>query len=254
MNTLRVVLAGVMGLLGCLGVQPAWAALVEEGPGSALVVDGGDNDTDVTFKIVVTGLLAGYEFGFMEDGTFVPIALSSNGQSPSRGSVTFDGGSMVTFALRYDPTGTIYTMADPADFAARTYSSPGNSRDSAGQGGTADDGYRTLTLDWNLNGNGFDPLSLQGLTVALTAMNPHDGLAPGAAPVPLPSSILFFSTGLFGLVAWRRRQRRCRRQPRSSSSVPGWSGGLATNGGMRCDGPSLEKRPPMRAAEGLTSR
>jgi len=116
------------GLLWGLGAWPAQAALVVNGGGPALMVDGSDKNSTVTlFDINLTGLPAGYDFGFMEGETFVPIASMSKKRS-FFATYTFTGGSLVNFALRYDPTGAIYTMSDPAGGATEEPSSPTRTR------------------------------------------------------------------------------------------------------------------------------
>jgi hypothetical protein len=203
MNGKRALVVLVMGLLWgvlcVLGAQPAGASLVVNGSDPVLMVDGGDKGSDVILKIRMTGLGDGYEFGFVEGGVFTPIPLSTTG----RASYLFAGGSSVNFALRYDPTGAIYTIADPANYATEIYFGPVGFPHSARRSATATY-YRNLTLDWNLNGNGLEALGLHGLTVTLTALGRYDAMAAEVEPVPLPASIALFATGLVGVVAWRR--------------------------------------------------
>jgi len=204
MKTMWVVSAWLTAVLGVFGVRPALAALVEDGPGQVLMVDGGDKNSSVGLVgLTLTGLPDGYDFGFMDGGTFVPIALTPKGKVKFRGFYTFAGGTQVNFALRYNPTGQIYTMDDAANDVTQIYRHPINpSRSSDPVVGS--DYYRVLTLDWNLNGSGFDAPGSQGLIITLRTLKHFDGMAPEAAPVKLLGSIIFFATGLAGLVAWRR--------------------------------------------------
>lgn len=196
--------------LGALGVQPAQAALVVNEPNPVLMVDGKDNKSTVgLIGLDLTGLPAGYDFGFMEGEVFVPMALRTPSAHRTRrpasfhGFYVFEGGSSINFALRYDPTGAIYTMSDPADYVSQLYSRPVTSFQMSNQA-VVSPSYRTLTLDWQINGSGFDALGTQGLIITLHTLRRFDGMAPDAAPVNLPASILLFSSGLVGLAAWRR--------------------------------------------------
>lgn len=198
------------GSLGALGVQPAQAALVVNEPNPVLMVDGKDNKSTVgLIGLDLTGLPAGYDFGFMEGEVFVPMALRTPSAHRTRrpasfhGFYVFEGGSSINFALRYDPTGAIYTMSDPADYVSQLYSRPVTSFQMSNQA-VVSPSYRTLTLDWQINGSGFDALGTQGLIITLHTLRRFDGMAPDAAPVNLPASILLFSSGLVGLAAWRR--------------------------------------------------
>ena len=192
------------GLLWLLGSPPVQAALVVNGPDQVLMVDGSDPGSTVKlFSITLTGLPANYDFGFMNGQTFVPIALTSKGPIMFYGTYTFGGGSLVNFALRYDPTGTIYTMSDPADSVAQIYTGPiaaSHSSDPL----VGSPYYRTLTMDWKLNANGFDSPGTKGLIITLRSLNRFDGMTPDAAPVKLPAAVTLFGSGLAGLLAWRR--------------------------------------------------
>jgi len=192
-----------MAVLGVLSARSAHAALVVNGPGEVLMVDGGDKNSTVgLFGLSLTGLPAGYDFGFMDGGTFIPIALSSRRGGAFHSFYTFSGGTVVDFAVRNNATGAIFTMADAAGDVTQLYTRPINPSKSSDPV-VSSDYYRVLTLDWKLNGNGLDPLDSQGLIVTLRSLKPQDGMMPEAAPVKLLGSLIF-ATGLAGLVAWRR--------------------------------------------------
>jgi len=231
MKSLWTVVALTTVMLGLLGARQAQAAFVVNGPSEVLMVDGGDKGDNVTVRIAAADRLHGYEFGYMDNGTFVPIVQPFKKMDQSQGFYSFDdgklapmvhafkgldhnnkfytfsGGASVNFALRSGSTGAIYAINDPANYATEIFSNPGDVFKKGHKLDSTSD-YRILKLDWNLNGNGFDALSHSGLTVTLAVLNPKDGMSPEeAAPVKLLGSIVFFVTGLAGLAglaAWRR--------------------------------------------------
>jgi hypothetical protein len=203
MKKRTALLALLVGLLWSLPPVPASADLVVNSPGLVLMIDGTDHSGGVaTYNIDLTLPVPMYDFGFESGGVFTPIALAPNGPASLIGQYSFSGGSLVDFALRNNQTSAIYTIADPADYANQVYLGPIDPSHSVNPQ-VADSYYNTLAIQWDLNGNGFNPLQDAGLTLTY-AVNPYDGMAP--APVPIPTSMLMFGSGLVGFVgmSWNR--------------------------------------------------
>ena len=196
--TFLVVLVLVVGTLW-FGTEPAQAApVLVDGPGLVLIVDGTDPDSGTgTFNIDATLPVAMYDFGFVNGGVYTPIALLPKGPASLYGTYDFMGGDVVDFALRHNSSGNLYTISDPADYADQLYFSPVDPSHSMNPVVTYTY-YNTLVLEWDLNGNGFDPLQDAGFTLT-QALNPHDGMAP----VPIPASALLFGSGLLRFVVIR---------------------------------------------------
>jgi hypothetical protein len=195
-----ILFAGILWL----GIQSgqAVAALVD-GPGLVLIIDGTDADTGVgTFNIDATMPSANYDLGFVDNGIFTPIALLPKGPSSWFGTYEFTGGSLINFALRYHSSGTIFSILDPADYADQKYLNPIDPSHSMNPV-VSSTYYNTLVLEWDLNGNGFNPLYDAGITIT-QALDQYDGMAPAA--VPIPAAILLFGTGLVGLVGMSRQR------------------------------------------------
>jgi hypothetical protein len=195
-----ILFAGILWL----GIQSgqAAAALVD-GPGAVLIIDGTDADNGVgTFNIDATMPSANYDFGFVDNGVFIPIALSPTGPASWFGTYQFLGGSWINFALRYHSSGNIYSIANPADYANQLYLNPIDPSHSMNPV-VSSTYYNTLVLEWDLNGNGFNPFYDAGITIT-QALNPYDGMAP--APVPIPAAILLFGTGLMSIFGLSRRR------------------------------------------------
>jgi len=193
----------LVGILWGIPPGPASADLVVNSPGLVMMIDGTDHNGGVaTFNIDLTLPLPMYDFGFVSGNVFTPIALAPNGPDSLWGQYNFSGGSLVDFALRNNQTSTIYTIEDPADYANQIFSGPIDPSHSVNPVVTSTY-YNTLAIEWDLNGNGFNPLQDAGLTLTY-AVNPYDGMAP--APVPLPTSMLMFGSGLVGFVgmSWHR--------------------------------------------------
>ena len=196
-----MVLSVAAGMFWLLGSVPAWASLIVSAPGPVEIIDGTDSGPGVvTFNIDLTLPLAGYDFGFMNGANFVPIALAPMGPSSLYGTYTFAGGDLVNFALESTSTNTLYTIADPANYATQLYSNPIDPSHSVNPVVTTPY-YNTLLLEWNLMGGSFDP-TIDPMLTLTQAINPFDGMAP--AVVPLPASVLLFGSGLLGLAGWRR--------------------------------------------------
>jgi len=198
----RLGIAIVMAvLIWCFIPSPVRAALIVTAPGPVEIIDGTDSGPGVvTFNIDLTLPLAGYDFGLMNGANFVPIALAPMGPSSLYGTYTFSGGDLVNFALESTSTNTIYTIADPANYATQLYYNPIDPSHSVNPVVTTPY-YNTLLLEWNLMGGSFDP-TIDPMLTLTQAINPFDGMAP--AVVPLPASVLLFGSGLLGLAGWRR--------------------------------------------------
>jgi len=203
MKNKMALLALLVGILWSLPPGQASADLVVNSPGLVMMVDGTDNNGGVaTFDIDLTLPVAGYDFGFVIGNAYTPIALSPNGPASLFGQYIFAGGSLVDFALRNNQTGMIYTIAGPSDYANQIYSGPIDPSHSINPQ-MISTYYNTLAIQWDLDGNGFNPFQDAGLTVTY-AVNPYDGMAP--APVPIPTSMLMFATGVVGLAGLSRQR------------------------------------------------
>ena len=158
-------------------------------------------DRVATFNIDGTSHLSEYDFGFVDENGFTPIALSPAGPSSVFGSYRFEGGSLVNFALRESVSGSIYSIADPLDYADQLFLDPIDPSRSVNPP-VSYTYYNSLLLEWDLDHNGSRDV---GYTLT-TANNPFDGLAPQSpAPVPLPASFFLFGGGLAGFsMMWKR--------------------------------------------------
>lgn len=188
----------------CSGLFPATAeAFLVDGPGFVMIIDGTDPGDNVgTFNIDATVQIREYDFGFVDESGFTPIALRPAGPASVFGSYRFEGGTLVNFALRSNSSGLIYSITDPVDYADQLYLAPIDPSNSVNPP-VSFTYYNSLLLEWDLDLNGVTDV---GYTLT-TANDPFDGLAP--APVPLPPSFLLFGSGLAGFgVTWKRWMNR----------------------------------------------
>lgn len=188
----------------CIGLFPPTAeALLVDGPGLVMIIDGTDpGDRVATFNIDGTSHLSEYDFGFVDENGFTPIALSPAGPSSVFGSYRFEGGSLVNFALRESVSESIYSIADPLDYADQLFLDPIDPSHSVNPP-VSYTYYNSLLLEWDLDHNGSRDV---GYTLT-TANDPFDGVAPQSvpAPVPLPASFFLFGSGLAGFsMMWKR--------------------------------------------------
>lgn len=183
----------------CGGLFPAVASALDvAGPGLAMIIDGNDpGDHVATFNIDATMRPRDYDFGFVDASGFTPIALNPSGPASLFGSYTFDGGTLVDFALRNNTSGSIYSIADPNDYANQIYLDPIDPSFSS-HPPVSFTYYNTLVLQWDLDNNGSTDA---GFTIT-SAVDPHDGFAP--APVPIPASLFLFGSGIISLIGLAR--------------------------------------------------
>jgi hypothetical protein len=178
-------------------------------PLPVMMIDGADRNSKV--KIEVRSdypKKSGFDFGFVSEGLYTPIT----GKSRVRGSYAFAGGTVVDFALRNWGTdrrfGTaddlVYSLSDGANYAEQRYlafAKPPKFRHPKTNPGD----YRELRLDWDLDRDGKTDIE----TWIEAKRSRHDGMAPTAAPVPVPSTMWFFGSGLLALGAALRRRSGC---------------------------------------------
>jgi len=178
-------------------------------PLPVVMIDGADRNSSVKLKVrVASSKRSGFDFGFVNDGLYTPIT----GKSHVRGSITFTGGATVDFALRnWGPDhlfGTaddlVYRLSDGADYAQQYYFDSAKSSQlfqSRNPRITFGD-FQELRLDWDLNQDGKTDVE----TWIGVKRNRYDAMAPAAAPVPVPSTMWLFGSGLVVLATVLRRR------------------------------------------------
>jgi len=175
-------------------------------PLPVVMIDGADRNSSVRIKVRVDyPRKSGFDFGFVNDGLYAPLT----GRSHLRGSYAFTGGAVVDFALRNwgadHRFGTVddlvYRLSDSANYAEQYYSAaakPSKSRHSK----INPEDFQELRIDWDLDRDGKTDIE----TWIDVKRSRHDAMAP-AAPVPVPSTIWFFGSGLLALgVALKRKK------------------------------------------------
>ncbi len=175
-----------------------------DGPSLVTMIEGADRNSNVKVKVRIDNpKKPGLDFGFVSGGLYTPIT----GKSRVRGSYSFAGESVVDFApLNRRPDKILGTADDQAyrvsDGAGRQYNfSPLVSSESdypkimpgdfqklrLGRGPDHDDGNNDLER-W--------------IEVKRSRC---DGIVPVAAPVPVPSTMWLFGTGLLALAGALKR-------------------------------------------------
>lgn len=180
-------------------------------PLPVLMVDGADKNTDVRINIQLESLRrSSFDFGFVKDGSYIPIASHMRVHE----SYKFIAGDVVDFAIRnwgsdhvFGTTDDlVYRLSDSAGYARQYYFGlvgSAGSRDSK----AAQSDYRELRIDWDVDRDGKADVE----TWIGVKRHGHDGITPAAAPVPVPSAMWLFGSGLLSLAA----ALRCRRDFRA---------------------------------------
>jgi len=178
-------------------------------PLPVVMIDGADRNSSVKLKVQVDSpKKSGFDFGFVNDGLYTPVT----GKSHAWGSYTFTGGATVDFALRNGGPdhvlGTaddqVYRLSDGADYAQQYYFDSARSPRSRNPRIPSGD-FRELRLDWDLNHDGKTDVE----TWIGVKRNQYDAMAPAAAPVPVPSTMWLFGSGLVVLATALRRRVGC---------------------------------------------
>ena len=184
-----VTVAGLIVILTLALVSPA-AALTVSGE-MVLMVDG-SGDSDVSVQVAMMDFTPGYEFGYMQGGTFVPVVMSG----ATFGATSFAGGSLVDFAIRDGATGTI----EMASAGSATMEFTGLIPAAQSQNPeVAFDYFQNLTITWDMGNN----------DIVANFYGRYDGFAPASsASVPEPAGIMFFlGPTLIGLGLLGRKRR-----------------------------------------------
>jgi hypothetical protein len=176
-------------------------------PLPVMMIDGADRNSNVRVKVRVDyPKKSGFDFGFVSDGLYTPVT----GKSRVRGSYAFAGGTVVDFALRNWGTdhrfGTaddlVYRLSDGANYAEQHYSAFPKPSESRHPKLMIPGDFRELRLDWDLDRDGKTDVK----TWIDVKRGRYDAMAPAAAPVPVPSTMWLFGSGLLALGAALKRR------------------------------------------------
>lgn len=188
-------------------------SLTMNGASLVQLIDGKDKNDTVAIRASITKgnsnpgkkhQGSGFDFGFMNGGSFVSIT----GYCDRNGIHDFSAGTAVDFALRqYGSDGksgtgddTIYRLSDSAGYATQTYFGwimPAKSRNPV----VPDDYFRGVRISWDLDLD--DKADIRTLIVT-KGHSRFDGVRPAnsAAPVPLPGALWLMASGLLGLAGF----------------------------------------------------
>ena len=174
--------------------------------GVVYIAAGKGQDTQVNLQVRAQwGHSAGYQFGYVDGSVFLPI-INEKG---TKGNLTFQNGTLVDFAVRNKGAdgifGTtddgLFRLSDASGYATQTYSRP-IKRTRSNAGNPAD--YRKLTLQWDLNND-----NINDLTVLLKSTTHGAGVhfvaSATPVPVPVPAALWLLGSGITGLTAFLRR-------------------------------------------------
>jgi len=179
--------------------------LAIDDPLPVMMIDGTDRNSNVRVKVRVDyPKKSGFDFGFVRDGLYTPVT----GKPRVRGSYAFAGGTVVDFALRNWGTdhlfGTVddllYRLSDSANYAEQFYSAAESVKTRHRKVSSGD--FRELRIDWDLNHDGKTDIE----TWVDVKRGRYDAMASAAAPVPVPSTMWLFGSGLLALGAALKRR------------------------------------------------
>ena len=179
--------------------------LTVDGPLSVMMIDGADRNSTVKVKVRIDHpKKSGFDFGFVGGASYTPIT----GKSRVRGSYIFAGGAVVDFALRNWGSDHVFGTADDhvyslSDGASRQYYfAPVVSSRYRDPKATPGD-FQELRIDWDPDHDGKTDLE----TWIEVKRSRYDGIVPAIAPVPVPSTMWLFGSGLLGLAGALMRRK-----------------------------------------------